>query len=37
MEKYDLALACYLLARKIDIEIKAPEVETTENNISMLK
>jgi tetratricopeptide (TPR) repeat protein len=37
LKKYDLALACYLLARKIFGEIRAPEVETTENNISRLK
>jgi tetratricopeptide (TPR) repeat protein len=36
-KKYDLALACYLLARKIRIEIRAPEIETTENNINKLK
>ena len=35
--KYDLALACYLLAKKIRMEIKDPKVETTENNINELK
>jgi tetratricopeptide (TPR) repeat protein len=37
MEKYDLALACYLLASEIRREIRAPEIKTTENNISRLK
>ena len=37
LEKYDLALACYLLASEIRREIRAPEIKTTENNISMLK
>jgi hypothetical protein len=37
LKKYDLALACYLLARKIRIEIRDPEIERTENNIKELK
>ena len=37
LKKYDLALACYLLARKIRREIRDPEIETIENNISGLK
>ena len=37
LEKYDLALACHLLARKIFREIRAPEIERTENNINELK
>ena len=37
LEKYDLALACCLLASEIRREIRTPEIKTTENNISMLK
>jgi len=35
--KYDLALACHLLAKKIHKKIKDPEIETTEKNINKLK
>ena len=37
LEKYDLALACYLLARKIHKEIRDPRIEKTENSINELK
>jgi hypothetical protein len=37
MEKYDLALACYLLASKIYREIRTPEIERAENDINELK
>jgi tetratricopeptide (TPR) repeat protein len=37
LKKYDLALACYLLARKIRIEIRDPRIRKTENNINKLK
>jgi tetratricopeptide (TPR) repeat protein len=37
LKKYDLALACYLLARKIRREIRDPKIETTENNIDDIK
>jgi tetratricopeptide (TPR) repeat protein len=37
LKNYDLALACYLLARTIRGEIRDREIERTENNISVLK
>ncbi|MBA5941939.1 MAG: tetratricopeptide repeat protein [Methanophagales archaeon] len=37
LEKYELAFSCYLLARKIRLEIGDPEIATTENNINELK
>jgi len=36
-KKYKEALACYLLAKKIRIEIKDPELRRTESNFSNLK
>ena len=35
--KYKEALACYLLAKGIRIEIKAPNIKTTESNLNNLK
>ena len=37
LKKYDVALACYLLARKIRIEIRDPEIERTENEINDIR
>jgi len=36
-EKYTEALACYLLAREIRIQIKDPNLKTTESNLKNLK
>jgi len=36
-KKHKEALACYLLAKEIRIEIKDPNLKTTESNISRLK
>jgi tetratricopeptide (TPR) repeat protein len=36
-KKYRVALACYLLSKEIRIEIKDPNLETTELNLSNLK
>jgi len=36
-KKYTEALACYLLAREIRIQIKDPELKRTESNLNILK